>query len=219
MPTTMQLRYAAQIPWLTFQNDTGETVPPFSCVKATGWHMPDPNPGEDNVDSPYLICEKPDGDGAPFDHYITNEVQVPAGAFGSCTRPEIFAVIARIEGAQQDGSDNEFRLLGPQAGKWGLVRDVPGFFMLDLPQQGYALVRTSCGPYAGRLTGSAIHDDTINVATYTRSMRLVPSAINVLCYNPFGTIDATEEGANLEVTFDWVGGQWELVAGDPCPPG
>ena len=129
-----------------------------------------------------------------------------------------------MAGGQTGSSDAPFRLCGPQSGQWTLTRDAPGFVMLAQPQNGYALVMPSRGPYAGQLpANTSTTTGSVKITTFIEpfsgTSSGTASSVTVACWNPYANIDTTQSGANLRVTFDWVGGQWELIAADPCPPG
>lgn len=217
MPNATDL-FTDRICWMSFKNQSGQQVPPFSCVMATGWQTPDP--GQGGIQSPYLLCIQPDGTGAPFNHWITGPVATPPNSLGTCARPDQTPLLAQIAGGSSGASDTFGRLVGPQSGQWSLTRDAPGFVMLGLPQSGYVLVAASKGPYRGQIQTSISVGSSGSVYTVTgpkaneqASQIQVPQV-----YNPYATISGTASRPT-RVTFDWVGdnnGSYELIAANPC---
>jgi hypothetical protein len=212
-------RFAGRIHWIAFENQSGQDIPPFSIIEAAGWQMPDPSGSEISVTSPIVLGQQPADPINPFACYITNEVTVPAGANGVCARPTLdLPLLVSLAGAQSDSSDAPFRMCGPSNGNWGATRDLPGFAMVDLPQQGYALVVPSYGPYRGNLpSNQGTTTGNVSITTFLEPNG-GPSSQTLKCNNPFGNIDTTQNGAILRCTYDWVGSSWELIAADPCPP-
>jgi hypothetical protein len=221
MPRELSSRFAGRIRWIGFQNQSGQSIPPYSIIEASGWQMPDPSGSDVSVTSPVVLAGQPSDPINPYACYITGAATVPAGANGVCAQPTLdLPLLVSLSGSQQDGNDAPFRMCGPSNGTWTATRDIPGLAMVDRPKQGYALVVPTRGPYAGNLpqnqsmTGGSIQITTFVAPTGNASSK------RLTVYNPYGNIDTTRQGAILRCTYDWVNdtGQWELIAADPCPP-
>ncbi len=141
MARELTSRFAGRIRWIGFENQSGEDIPPFSIVEASGWQMPDPSGSAVSVTSPMILGDQPEDPINPYACYITGAATVPAGGNGVCARPTFdLPLLVSVSGSQQDPNDAPFRMCGPSNGSWQATRDTPGFAMVDLPQQGYALV-------------------------------------------------------------------------------
>jgi hypothetical protein len=141
MVQELSRRFAGRIRWIGFENQSGTDIPPYSIVEASGWQMPDPSGSDVSVTSPIILGEQPGDPINPYACYITGAATVPAGANGACARPTLdLPLLVSVGGSQQDANDAPFRMCGPSNGSWQATRDLPGFAMVDLPQQGYALV-------------------------------------------------------------------------------
>jgi len=141
MAGELSRRFAGRIHWIGFENQSGQDIPPFSIIEASGWAMPDPSGSNVSVTSPIILGDQPTDPINPYACYITGAVTVPAGGNGVCARPTLdLPLLVSLSGAQDDGNDAPYRLVGPSDGSWQATRDYPGFAMVDLPQQGYALV-------------------------------------------------------------------------------
>jgi hypothetical protein len=141
-------RFAARIEWTGFINQSGQDIPPFSVIQAQSWQAPDPSGADSSLSAtpPLIVGNLPGGSGGtgtvdPNFCYITGSGVTPAGSNGVCARPTLSTpLLAAIAGSQTDANDSPYRLVGPVQGSWQVTRDYPGFAMVDLPQQGYALV-------------------------------------------------------------------------------
>ena len=137
----MTSRFAGRIQWIGFQNQSGQDIPPFSFVEASGWTMPDPSGSDLSVMSPTILGDQPSDPINPLACYITGAARVPAGGNGVCARPsESTPLLLAIGGSQNDGSDGPFALCGASNASWTGTRGADGFVMLAAPQNGYALV-------------------------------------------------------------------------------
>jgi hypothetical protein len=141
MARELTSRFAGRIRWIGFENQSGQDIPPYSIIEASGWQMPDPSGSDVSVTSPIVLGEQPGDPINPFACYITGAATVPAGGNGVCARPTLdLPLLVAIAGAQTDANDSPYRLVGPVQGSWQVARDYPGFMMLSQPQQGYALI-------------------------------------------------------------------------------
>lgn len=203
--------FANRIVWQSCYNNSGQTIPPFSVVMAGDWNLPDMSGFQ--TASPYLDVTQPDGTGAPANHYITWEVAIPPNSFGSCARPDQTPLVALLAGAQSDSDDAPFRRCGPQPGQWTLTRDAPGFVMLAEPQEGYALVVPSRGPYVGKTSGQIALYGTGSVTVYWSSSGLIgqETATSLVLKNVYDRWQTL--GDQSWVLFDWTGQGWEIIGG------
>lgn len=200
--------FTNRIVWQSCYNNSGQAIPPFSVVMTTGWNLPDMSGFQ--TDSPYLNVKQPDGTGAPYNHFITWEVEIPANSFGACARPDQTPLIALLAGGQSDSSDAPFRLCGPQPGQWTLSRDAPGFVMLSPPQNGYALVVPSRGPYIGQLTAAASQGGAATLTMMSGAKgRETAGSLTINAYDRFAAI---AQGA--QCLFDWAQNGWEIIAAE-----
>jgi hypothetical protein len=157
MPRELSSRFAGRIRWIGFQNQSGQSIPPYSIIEASGWQMPDPSGSNVSVSSPVVLAGQPSDPINPYACYITGAATVPAGGNGVCAQPTLdLPLLVSLSGSQQSGSDAPFRMCGASNGSWTATRDMPGLAMVDRPQQGYALVIPTRGPYLAQLgTGSS----------------------------------------------------------------
>ena len=124
MKTGSSETFANRIVWHSCYNNSGQTIPPFSVVMATDWNLPDMSGFQ--TDSPYLDVIQPDGNGMPWNHYITWEVEICAECVrllrGPIKRPSsLFWPAATLTPPMAP-----WRLCGPQPGQWTLTRDCAG---------------------------------------------------------------------------------------------
>jgi hypothetical protein len=221
MPQELSSRFAGRIRWIGFENQSGQDIPPYSIIEASGWQMPDPSGSDVSVTSPIVLGEQPGDPINPYACYITGAASVPAGGNGVCARPTLdLPLLVALSGPQQDNNDAPFRLCGPSNGSWTATRDMPGFAMVDSPQQGYALVVPAFGPYRGQIqtTINVQQSGTVFVITGPKTSEQASKAQIPNVYNPYASLSASS-GAPIRVTFDWVGdnnGSWELIAANPC---
>jgi hypothetical protein len=223
MPRELSSRFAGRIRWIGFQNQSGQSIPPYSIIEASGWQMPDPSGSQVSVASPVVLAGQPSDPINPYACYITGAASVPAGGNGVCAQPTLdLPLLVAISGSQQDSNDAPYRMCGASNGSWTATRDMPGFAMVCSAQQGYALVIPTFGPYSGQLPqNSPSNTGQITITLYNEPFSGQSGGVSnatIACWNPYGNIDTTQTGAIVRCTFDWVGGQWELIAADPCPP-
>jgi hypothetical protein len=214
-------RFAGRIQWITFENQSGKDIPPFSIIEASGWEMPDPSGSAVSVTSPIILGDQPADPISPYACYITHAVTVPAGANGVCARPTLdLPLLVSVAGSQNDGNDASFRLCGPSNGSWQANRDMPGFAMIDVPQQGFACVIPTRGPYAGYIqsTVQSQASCTVYPATGTGGASLSQATSGQITnvWNPYGALTVSGSTSPVRVTYDWVNGSYELIAGNPC---
>jgi hypothetical protein len=221
MARELTSRFAGRIRWIGFENQSGQDIPPYSIVEASGWQMPDPSGSDISVTSPVILADHPEDPINPHACYITGAGTVPAGGNGACAQPTLeLPLLVALSGPQQDNNDAPFRLCGPSNGNWTATRDMPGLAMVDLPQQGYALVVPSRGPYLAQLgTGDAQSPSPpsgvgVNIIVTTMWSFGAGVAIGnetatsatLTIYNRFSPI-----GSDGRVLFDWTGQGWEVV--------
>ncbi len=212
MARELTSRFAGRIRWIGFENQSGQDIPPYSIIEASGWQMPDPSGSDISVTSPIILADQPEDPINPYACYITGAGAVAAGSYGVCAQPSLdLPLLVALSGSQQDSNDKPFRLCGPTDGDWTATRGMPGFAVVDSPQQGYALVVPTQGPYAASLP-----ENTPNTAgNVTVTLTSTENQSTMQVYNPFENIDTTQlDGASLRCTIDWVWGsnQWELIA-------
>ena len=132
----------------------------------------------------------------PWNHYITWSVEIPPNSYGACTRPDQTPLLAQLAGAQSDSADVPFRLAGPQPGQWTLTRDAPGFVMVALPQNGYALMIPGRGPYVGRLVGGAVQGGNVQLQMTTGPKGATSATPKVTAYDRFAPIEPTRSASS-----------------------
>jgi hypothetical protein len=235
-------RFAAGIEWVPFRNDSGSSIPPFSVIAATKWIFPDSADGGEALD-PFFVGKQAVDPINPYALYITSAIATPPASGtlpnGVAARPTLAVpLLVALAGPRQDGQDVPFRMCGVSSAtgagtgdgsgtgaspSWGVTRDMPGFLMIDLPDQGYAHVVPSFGPYPGQLPSDKdVTQGAVKVKTFigpaAGNLLSAVSQVIVSCWNPYTTIITTDPESNPRCTFDWVVWQWELIAADPCPP-
>ncbi len=89
MARELTSRFAGRIRWIGFENQSGQDIPPYSIVEASGWQMPDPSGSDISVTSPIVLGEQPGDPINPYACYITGAATVPAGGNGVCARPTL----------------------------------------------------------------------------------------------------------------------------------
>jgi len=89
--------------WMSFQNLSGEKIPPYSCAKVIGSHY--------NKGIYSLELQKPDGDNIQ-PHVITGALEVEDDDYGECTRD---IALAAVSGTPSSGDT-----VGPRDGEWEL---------------------------------------------------------------------------------------------------
>ena len=89
MPQELSSRFAGRIRWIGFENQSGQDIPPYSIIEASGWQMPDPSGSDVSVTSPIVLGEQPGDPINPYACYITGAASVPAGGNGVCARPTL----------------------------------------------------------------------------------------------------------------------------------
>jgi hypothetical protein len=220
MPSAMEKRFAAQIPWIIFKNKTGQTLPPFSCIVAQQWNLPSISGGDLNVQSPYFVAGQPTDPINPYLLYLTNDVQVPPDGFGFCAQPQQYPQLAALN--LNSGSDYTQPVYGetcgPLSGNFTLTLDAPAFLIVGIPENNnYVFVLTYTGLYRGNLpSATSITTGLVQVTTFVEPAG-TPSSITYPVCNPYGNVDTTQGGINPRCTYGWVGGRWEIVSADPCP--
>jgi hypothetical protein len=231
-------RFAYKIPSVMFRNDSGLTIPPYSVIAAVGWIYPDPgNPLGGNMLSPYFSAVQPATQFSssdppsslinPHEIYITGDLATPptsgyGGPNGVAARPIEYPQLVTLYGDGPDPYDLPFRMVGAQPQSWKVTRDAPGFLMLGQPMSGLALVMLSKGPYRGILPGGSSNKGEITCTPIREPWNDVGppplAGIQQPIFNPYSSINTTQNGVNPRCTYDWVGsGNWELIAADPCP--
>lgn len=109
--------------WLSFQNRSSETVPPFGVMRISGSKIP--NDGE-----AYLYCDRPDNYGSLAATVINSACAVQPQAYGGCTRnwPAFVAF------DDQDGNPQPGEIWGPVENSFKLRKYAPGFLIVTEPQ-------------------------------------------------------------------------------------
>jgi hypothetical protein len=134
-------RPAGRIEWVKFQNNSGQDIPPFSIVEATGWSQTDPSGSDLSANVPFVLGDQPTDPIDPDNCYITGAITVLAGGYGSCARPtQTTPLLLAIGGSRNNIGDGPFAPCGPSNASWTGTRGADGFVMLAAPQNGYALV-------------------------------------------------------------------------------
>jgi len=222
MATAMDKRFAAQIPWLPFKNMSDQDIPPFSCITAQGWTLPDITGSDISTRGPYLQGVQPTDPINPHTLYLTGAVTVSAGGWGACAQPLEYPQLISLN--LQSGSNYGNPVFGETCGPlsnsypFTATLDAPAFIIVGFPDNppGYAFVRTYTCLYRGNLpANTAITTGLVQVTTFVEPAG-TPSNVTYPVCNPYGNIDTTLAGINPRCTYGWVGGQWEIVSADPC---
>jgi hypothetical protein len=219
MTTAMDDRFVSQIPWLTFQNKTSQTIQPFSVIVATQWQFPDISGDTVNVQQPIILAGQPTDPINPYLLYITDDIQVAPDDYGRCAQPQQYPQLAALN--LNSGSDYTQPVYGetcgPLSGNFTLTLDAPAFIVVGIPQNNnYVFVMSYTCLYRGNLpANTAITTGLVQVTTFVEPAG-TPSNVTYPVCNPYGNIDTTLAGINPRCTYGWVGGQWEIVSADPC---
>ncbi|MBX9788592.1 MAG: hypothetical protein K2Y37_06725 [Pirellulales bacterium] len=163
--------------WLSFRNDSAETIPPCAVMRITG--------AVELEGQAVLTVDKPDADGGT--HYVFNgALAVAAGEFGSCTHS--FPCCALFNPADAPAVGQAW---GAQSGSWALKKG----------NRGYRIV---AGPLADRV--EIVRDEgslllwAKAIATWTRVAG--PNASYVDCYRALekdGTLELDADDNPIEV--------------------
>jgi hypothetical protein len=220
MTSAFEKRYSDQIPWVSCQNMTGVDIPPFSCVMGQQWNMPDASGSDASSQFPNIQIYLPSAPVNPEQMYLTGTMTIPAGSYGQCARPVEYPMLASINSLYSStGPPEPGETCGPIPGTLNpqtLYLDAPGFILLALSSNNqYVFVRSYTGLYRGFLPSGVGNTMGLIPVQTAREPDGTPSNVVYPVCNPYGNI-ITAPGINLRCTYGWVGGQWELVAADPC---
>jgi hypothetical protein len=208
-------RFAAKIPWVDFANVSGQTIPPYSVVQATAWHVPDPTlPIGSTFLSPYFDGTLPGGNNiyvpstqvSPYGLYITGELATPpapdSGPNGQAARPDEYPQLCTLS-----GTPGVSMLVGPQSGSGALIPGSAGFTVVGALAANLAPVKTVRGPYLGKAM-QAIPSGTsgpVDMLLGAKGSEF-DGGIQFTCYNRFGALNTGDK-----CLFDWVDQGWEVV--------
>lgn len=111
-----------------FQNDSGEEVPEFACMKIKG--------GEYVDNLPMLFCTKPDSD-LDIQYAFNTDCKVPAGSsssprFGICT---INKKVFRARYDPNSSTPEKNQAWGVRPGQWELARGYPTLGIMLVPEK------------------------------------------------------------------------------------
>ncbi len=208
----------SRIAWLPFRNNSGRTIPPFSCVVAQSWSVPDPGGdlAETSGCGPIVVAEQlGDWSTNPAAYYLNDAVAVSPGGFGRCARPEIVPMLAAFNG--ETGALEIGDPLGPVPSDWTLRRGAPGFVLLAIAASGLALVTVSSrGPWVGTLAADMATAATGDVQIWSGPTGAEGNS-GVTVKNVYNRFAPLTSGAWC--LFDWTGKGYELIAADPCETG
>jgi hypothetical protein len=141
MVQELSRRFAGRIRWIGFENQSGTDIPPL--LDCGSFRLADARSEwfgrqRDVADHSRRAAGRPDQPVRLLHH---RRGDGPSRSHGACARPTLdLPLLVSVAGSQQDPNDAPFRMCGPSNGSWQATRDLPGFAMVDLPQQGYALV-------------------------------------------------------------------------------
>jgi hypothetical protein len=233
--TNFNKRFTSKIPWVPFRNDSGQTIPPYSVISAAQWYGPNiDNPIGGSTLSPFFSALPPGNQNRystnptpinPYTLYLTGrESTNPAsgqGPNGMAAQPLFIPMLASIASLYTStGQATAGETCGPLPGSlnpFAMTLDAPAFIIAGFSSNSqYVFVQTYTGLYRGNLpANSGNTTGLIQVTTFVEPAG-TPSNITYPVCNPYGNV-ITGQGINPRCTYGWVGGQWELVAADPCP--
>jgi hypothetical protein len=114
---------------LIWKNLSGETIPPYACVKLRAYVAADD----------YFEAVKPDGDGSL--HFVNGPVPVLANAYGGSMTWDI----SRL--GLTDGAFGE--TVGPTADSWEMTTGGTGWTVFSVPENGFAALLRDGGSGGG----------------------------------------------------------------------
>jgi hypothetical protein len=196
----------ADFHWREFRNDSGETIPPFSCVRITGAVIVE-------TGRVTLKVGKPNTYGAQYSHAFTGPVSVADGKYGLCTRSD--GAVAVYDDA--DGTPAFGELWGPRDATWKLKKNTPGFVVDIVTSTANKLVTVRPCPFL-RFHGvtDAAHnkDASGTVSIWYGTGAGTDSTVNMASvYNAFGNVAS---GKDVECVWegDVAGTSWKFVAAE-----
>lgn len=138
----------------TFKNDSGETIPPFACMRVKGVEALSGN-------RIAIKMGKPDTYGSQLSHYINGPIEVANGKYGSCTN--VFPAIVKAgSGTLTNGT-----LWGPRSGGWTIEKETGGFVVVSEHSSGFAIVnRLPMLAFTGRFDADVAQGATGTVSVY-----------------------------------------------------
>lgn len=138
---------------IPFKNDSGETVPPFACMRVKGI--------ETLGDRSIVTIGKPNTYGSQFSHYLNGPIEVANGKYGSCTN--VFPAIAK----SGTGTLTNGTLWGPRSGVWTVEVKTGGFIVVGQHSSGLAIVdRFPMLAFTGKFDSNVSQGGTGTVSIY-----------------------------------------------------
>lgn len=193
------LPLSSHIRWLSYRNDSGETVPPFAALKPTGMV---------EIDGAGVVtCDKPDADDqVPL--FFNGPAEVAADGYGRCTAD--FPAVARYSGSAPSVGDT----VGAADASWSLEKDATGYDVVavDTDNLRCLILATGGGGGVGVWYGT-IDSDLLQGGLGTVDATAPESVTLSDCLNPFGDIAA---GASVFVCEISPGGAKYIIAAS-CP--
>lgn len=109
-----------QIRWITFRNDSGETVPAYAVIRITGV-------GDEGSMGFVLTADKPNEETDSYRYYVNSGLAVAADTYGKCTEAmsPIPVLIDESEGDLEFGQE-----VGPEDDEWKVTSEGEGFIFL-----------------------------------------------------------------------------------------
>lgn len=187
---------ANHIRWLTFRNDSGETVPPFAVLKPTGMA---------EVDSAgVLTIDQCDEDGY-WPVFFNGPMAVADGKFGSCTGD--LPCMAYYDNAATPAA-GEF--WGAKSSSWKLTKGCPGFEIATTGVDDRVIILPSATAWLvwGKTDAAVTTGNTVTVSVWNPVGTPADTGINITAVmDRYADLDS-----GVEVHAARVGRKWMLIA-------
>jgi len=121
----------SDIRWMSFYNDSGETVPPYAAMQITKVETTARLPVGDATGEVVLVIKKSTKLTAQYDFVINGDSEVPPMKLGYCSFPREGPVLALV-----NNNGGPISFFGgsycPVPGTWGLIENSLGFQRMQL---------------------------------------------------------------------------------------
>lgn len=188
----------SKIRWVSFRNDSSETVPAFGCVRITGMTQRD--------GLPVYTGDKPS---TTFQRlYLVNgPIQVAAGKYGQATFEPQYVLVGSGTPAYAEG-------WGPKPSQWGIYKGYYGFTIHGDYDSDKTIV------FASQYEVNAVHGvadsnisasstGTVSVYTYEGGTTVTDTTCNITALHRFD--QSTQVSSSKRVFCSWVGTGWMIT--------
>lgn len=149
-----------RLQWFEFYNESGETIPPFACLRIIG--------ATTRNNRTVIRVGKPNTYGAQYHHRFNGPTQVTAGTYGVCTiGPHVTALYETADGTPAFGER-----WGPRDATWKLKKHTGGFQIVGNVDSNNGLVTVTPSPFlsfTGRCDAAIAKDAAGTVSIFYRS--------------------------------------------------